>query len=114
MKFSPALAIAGLVGAAAAAHAPSTEAEPAALEKRQAINYVQNYNGNLANFRYSEYAGQYSGNWNNPSDFVIGLGWSTGSQNRVVNFNGNYQSNQGSYYAVYGWLNNPLTEYYVM
>ncbi len=101
MKFSTLLAFAGAAGAAVAGPiaSPNVEAEPATagLEKRQSINYVQNYNGNLANFKYNEGAGTYSGSWNNPSDFVIGLGWSQGTSNRVINFNGNYQSNQGSY-----------------
>lgn len=114
MKFSTVLALVGAAGAVAASPIAAPRGEGAGLEKRQSINYVQNYNGNFANFKYNEGAGTYSGSWNNPSDFVIGLGWSTGTSNRVINFNGNYQSNQGSYYAVYGWLNNPLTEYYVV
>lgn len=114
MKFSTLLVFAGAAGAAIAAPVVEGEAATANLEKRQSINYVQNYNGNLANFKYNEGAGTYSGSWNNPSDFVIGLGWSTGTSNRVINFSGSYSSNQGSYYAVYGWLNNPLTEYYVV
>lgn len=80
----------------------------------QSINYVQNYNGNLANFKYDEEAGTYSGSWNNPSDFVIGLGWSTGTSNREITFNTQYTSDQDSYLAVYGWLNEPLTEYYIV
>lgn len=78
------------------------------------INYVQNYNGNLANFVYNEAAGTYSGNWHNPSDFVIGLGWTTGTYNREITFNTQYKSDQSSYLAVYGWLNSPLTEYYIV
>lgn len=80
----------------------------------QNINYVQNYNGNLANFTYNEGAGTYSGSWNNPSDFVIGLGWSTGTYNREISFATQYNSDQSSYLAVYGWLNSPLTEYYIV
>lgn len=115
MKLSSILLFAGAAMASPIA-APAAEAqtEAAALVKRQAINYVQNYNGNVCNFKYNEYEGTYSASWNNPPDFVVGLGWSTGTGNRVINFSGNYQSNQGSYYAVYGWLNSPLTEYYVV
>ena len=66
-------AVIALAGAAFAA--PTNE-----LEKRAtAINYVQNYNGNLANFKYNQGAGTYSASWNNPGDFVVGLGWQTGS-----------------------------------
>ena len=115
MKFSTLLTfVTAAAGVAVASPIASPETEAAPLEKRQAINYVQNYNGGQANFKYNEGAGTYSASWNNPQDFVVGLGWSTGTGNRVINFNGNYNSNQGSYYAVYGWLNNPLTEYYIV
>jgi hypothetical protein len=71
-------AIAALAGIAMAA--PVAETEVADLEKRAtAINYVQNYNGNLANFKYNQGAGTYSASWNNPGDFVVGLGWTKGS-----------------------------------
>jgi endo-1,4-beta-xylanase len=80
----------------------------------KSINYVQNYNGNLANFKYNEGDGTYSGNWNHPSDFVVGLGWSTGTFDRKITFSTQYQSDQSSYLAVYGWLNSPLTEYYIV
>lgn len=43
------------------------------------LDYVQNYNGNLANFQYDQGAGTYSASWSNPGDFVVGLGWGTGS-----------------------------------
>lgn len=116
MKFTTVLALATAAGAAVASPiASSAETEAAAgLKKRQTINYVQNYNGNYANFKYNEGAGTYSASWNNPGDFVVGLGWGTGTSNRVISFSGSYSSNQGSYHAVYGWLNNPLTEYYVV
>ncbi|KAK5999803.1 hypothetical protein QM012_005209 [Aureobasidium pullulans] len=110
MKFTT--AIAALAGVAMAA--PVAETEVADLEKRATpINYVQNYNGNLANFKYNQGAGTYSASWNNPGDFVVGLGWNKGSS-RQITFKGNYQTSGSSYYAVYGWLNNPLTEYYVV
>lgn len=80
----------------------------------QSINYVQSYNGNLAKFKYNEEAGTYSGSWNNPSDFVVGLGWSTGTFDRKITFATQYRSDQSSYLAVYGWLNSPLTEYYIV
>lgn len=58
--------------------APATEV---VVAKRQSggINYVQNYNGAVANFQYNEGAGTYTANWNGDTDFVVGLGWSTGS-----------------------------------
>ncbi|SJX64348.1 probable endo-1,4-beta-xylanase A precursor [Sporisorium reilianum f. sp. reilianum] len=114
MKFAALLALAGAAGAAVASPVCNAEAPNVELVKRQSINYVQNYNGGQANFKYNQRAGTYSARWNNPQDFVVGLGWSTGTSNRVINFKGNYKANQGSYHAVYGWLNNPLTEYYVV
>ena len=39
---------------------------------QDALDYVQNYNGDLAGFTYDEGAGTYSANWNNPGDFVVG------------------------------------------
>ncbi|SNX85377.1 probable endo-1,4-beta-xylanase A precursor [Melanopsichium pennsylvanicum] len=112
MKFTTILALAGTAGAAIASPISATEA--AGVVNHQSIDYVQDYNGNLANFKYEKDAGTYSGSWNSPNDFVIGLGWRTGTGNRVINFNGNYNAKQGSYYAVYGWLKEPLTEYYVV
>ncbi|KAK5112247.1 hypothetical protein LTR62_004408 [Meristemomyces frigidus] len=97
--------------AAIAAVAGLAAASP--IEKRQALNYVQNYNGNLANFAYNEAAGTYTASWNNPGDFVVGLGWTTGAPRNIV-FSGTYTTSASSYYAVYGWLNNPLTEYYIV
>ncbi|KAK3675538.1 hypothetical protein LTR78_004621 [Recurvomyces mirabilis] len=104
MKFTT---LAALVGSAVAA--PASE-----LEKRATpLNYVQNYNGNLANFQYSLSTGHYTASWNNPGDFVIGLGWQTGSA-RAISFSGTYTTSSSSYYTVYGWLNSPLTEYYIV
>ena len=81
MKFTT--AIAALAGVAMAA--PVAETEAAGLEKRATpINYVQNYNGNMANFKYNQGAGTYSASWNNPGDFVVGLGWTKGSSRSVL------------------------------
>ncbi|KAJ9475963.1 Endo-1,4-beta-xylanase [Pseudozyma hubeiensis] len=115
MKFSTVLAFATAAGAAVASPI-STESNETTenLSKRQSINYVQNYNGNVANFKYNQGAGTYSASWNNPPDFVVGLGWSPGNGYRTVNFSGSYSTSSSSYNAVYGWLNNPLTEYYVV
>jgi len=81
MKFSGIFA--SLLACAIASPVPvAEEVETRGLEKRQAINYVQNYNGGLANFQYNEGTGGIYAKWNNPSDFVVGLGWSTGTGNR--------------------------------
>ena len=54
------------------------------LIKRQSesLDYVQNYNGNLGAFSYNQGAGQFSMYWDNGvnNDFVVGLGWRTGSK----------------------------------
>jgi endo-1,4-beta-xylanase len=70
--------------AAVAALAGSALAMPALEKRATPINYVQNYNGNLANFKYNTGAGTFSASWNNPGDFVVGLGWTTGSQRSVL------------------------------
>ncbi|KAK5111582.1 hypothetical protein LTR62_004878 [Meristemomyces frigidus] len=114
MKFTTAAA--GLMAAIGAFAAPVAIAEPEAeLEVRNpgGINYVQNYNGNVAQFKYSESAGTFSAKWNGNTDFVVGLGWSTGSA-RAITFSGSYSAaGSGSYLSVYGWLNSPQTEYYI-
>lgn len=84
MKLTSALL--ALLGSAAASPVAVTESAEQQLdhqlERRQAIGYVQNYNGNLANFKYNQGAGTFTANWNNPGDFVVGLGWNTGTANR--------------------------------
>lgn len=98
------------------------------------MNYAQNYNGQAANFTYDLERGTYSCQWNGSTNFVVGLGWDQGaarwvslkekrldtftqilSHNSNVTFNGTYQTqDSGSFYAVYGWVNDPLAEYYVV
>ncbi|TKA70215.1 Endo-1,4-beta-xylanase 1 [Friedmanniomyces simplex] len=112
MKFFAGLAGLFAVGAIAAPIA----AEEQALEARNpgGINYVQNYNGAAANFKYNEGAGTYSASWNGNTDFVVGLGWSTGAA-RSITYSASYSaSGSGSYLAVYGWVNSPQAEYYIV
>ena len=73
--------LASLLASIAAAAPMSEQASKAAIDKRNpgGIDYVQNYNGNVANFKYDESSGTYSCNWNGNTDFVVGLGWSTGT-----------------------------------
>jgi endo-1,4-beta-xylanase len=47
---------------------------------QDSLNYVQNYNGDVANFKYDQSAGTYSAQWSGSTDFVVGLGWSTGAE----------------------------------
>ncbi|GAB7324463.1 hypothetical protein MBLNU13_g08386t1 [Cladosporium sp. NU13] len=90
--------------------------ESAAVEKRNpsGIDYVQNYNGKAAGFQSNLSNGKFSLKWNSGTDVVAGLGWKTGSA-RTIKYSGNYSpGNSGSYLAVYGWINNPQAEYYVV
>ncbi|GLI79766.1 hypothetical protein PoHVEF18_008107 [Penicillium ochrochloron] len=105
-------ALAGFL--AVALSAPSTE--PGLLPRSAGINYIQNYNGNLGDFTYNEGAGTYSMYWEDgvSSDFVVGLGWSTGSSNSIT-YSASYSaSGSGSYLSVYGWVNSPQAEYYIV
>jgi len=117
MKFTKALASFLVAGAFAA---PVAEPEPkVGLVERAGpggINYVQNYNGNLGQFTYNENAGTYSMYWTQgvSGDFVVGLGWSTGAA-RSITYSATYNAaNSGSYLAVYGWINSPQAEYYIV
>ncbi|KAI4717437.1 hypothetical protein E4T48_06356 [Aureobasidium sp. EXF-10727] len=112
--------IAALVVAAIAAPVAEAEAEassPMLIERAGpgGINYVQNYNGNLGQFTYNENAGTYSMYWNNgvSGDFVVGLGWSTGAA-RSITYSSQYSASGGSYLSVYGWINSPQAEYYIV
>lgn len=51
----------------------------AAVVAQDAIDYTQDYNGDVANFKYDQSAGTYSAQWSGSTDFVVGLGWTTGS-----------------------------------
>ncbi|KAG8626650.1 hypothetical protein KVT40_005595 [Elsinoe batatas] len=109
MKFTSVLSLFAAGGALAA-----PAAEPAALETRGTLNYVQNYNGGAANFQSNLGAGTFSTRWNGNTDVVVGVGWKTGSA-RPINFKGSYSPGSSrSYLAVYGWINNPQAEYYVV
>ncbi|KAJ5703963.1 endo-1-4-beta-xylanase 3 [Penicillium malachiteum] len=102
----------GLLATALAAPA----AEPVLMPRSANINYVQNYNGNLGDFTYSESAGTFSMYWEDgvSSDFVVGLGWTTGSSSSIT-YSATYSaSGSGSYLAVYGWVNSPQAEYYIV
>ncbi|KAJ9621701.1 hypothetical protein H2203_007190 [Taxawa tesnikishii (nom. ined.)] len=115
MKFTAILS--GLLASgAAAAPAPVADEAPKVLEVRNpgGINYVQNYNGAAANFQYNEGAGTFSVKWSGSTDFVTGLGWTTGAA-RSITYSATYNAaGAGSYLAVYGWVNSPQAEYYIV
>ncbi|MBE5967700.1 MAG: 1,4-beta-xylanase [Lachnospiraceae bacterium] len=59
--------------------------------------------------------GNFSVNWTNCGNFVIGKGWGTGSASRVCNYNAGVWSPSGNgYLTLYGWTRNSLIEYYVV
>jgi endo-1,4-beta-xylanase len=113
MKFSAALV--ALVSGLGAFAAPIEDAaQPLSIEKRNpgGIDYNQNYNGAAAGYQSNLSTGKYSLKWN--SDVVAGLGWKTGSA-RAITYSGQYSpGTSGSYLAVYGWINNPQAEYYIV
>ncbi|KAK5108845.1 hypothetical protein LTR62_007735 [Meristemomyces frigidus] len=115
MKFFSTIAAACFAATAIAAPVPEADTT---IEARGpgGINYVQNYNGNLGDFIYNLNAGTYSMYWTQGvnGDFVVGLGWSAGAA-RTINFSGSYNAaSSGSYLSVYGWINSPQTEYYIV
>ncbi|KAK6442557.1 hypothetical protein LTR95_001218 [Oleoguttula sp. CCFEE 5521] len=59
-------------------------------------------------------AGTYLAKWSGNTDFVVGLGWKRGAE-RTITYSAQYSA-QGSesYLAVYGWINNPQAEYYIV
>jgi endo-1,4-beta-xylanase len=55
----------------------------------------------------------YSTSWSNIGDFTAGIGWNPGSTN-TVNFTSSVSDSSGTaLVSVYGWMTNPLVEYYV-
>jgi endo-1,4-beta-xylanase len=115
MKFTAAL-VALVSGLGAVAAPIEGAAQPMSIEKRNpgGIDYTQNYNGGAAGFQSNLGTGKFSVKWNSGTDVVAGLGWKTGSA-RQITYSGQYSpGTSGSYLAVYGWINNPQAEYYIV
>lgn len=81
-----------------------------------ATDYWQNWTdgGGTVNVTNGS-GGNFSVNWTNCGNFVVGKGWNTGSASRVVNYNAGVFSPSGNgYLTFYGWTRNSLIEYYVV
>ena len=59
----------------------------------------------------SSYAGNYAISWSGVNDVVGGKGWSTGSA-QSIGYNVGSVSGENNL-SIYGWLTNPLVEYYI-
>ncbi|QKX60684.1 uncharacterized protein TRUGW13939_07830 [Talaromyces rugulosus] len=85
------------------------------LSRRGAIDYDQDYTTD-STVSYSPTSTGFSVNWSNSQDFVVGVGWQTGTTSPIT-FGGDFSVASGSgtgLLSVYGWTTNPLVEYYVI
>jgi hypothetical protein len=76
-----------------------------------------NLSGSSADISFPQ-SGTYPGNFQitySKAAIVGGKGWATGSDTRKINFNVGYLSAASTWntVGVYGWVQNPLIEYYV-
>ncbi|MBO2942898.1 glycoside hydrolase family 11 protein [Paenibacillus sp. F411] len=81
-----------------------------------ATDYWQNWTDGGGTVNATNGAGgNYSVQWTNTGNFVVGKGWKTGTANRVVNYNAGVWAPSGNgYLTLYGWTRNSLIEYYVV
>lgn len=83
------------------------------LDRRTAINYNENYTTE-GTVNFSPSSTGFSVTWSNAYDFVVGVGWQTGT-NSPITHDGSFSVSSGTgLLSVYGWTTNPLVEYYVI
>ena len=58
--------------------------------------------------------GRYKIKWTDIGNFTAGKGWSTGKEDRVICFSGEFNGGSNGYLAVYGWTKDELIEYYIV
>jgi hypothetical protein len=58
--------------------------------------------------------GNYTTSWTGCSNFTAGKGWPTGTADRVITYSGSFNGGSNGYLAIYGWMESPLVEYYII
>ncbi|KAH8682532.1 glycoside hydrolase family 11 protein [Xylariales sp. PMI_506] len=83
------------------------------LSRRATIDYDQDYTTG-GSVSYSPSSTGFSVTWSNAQDFVVGVGWKTGTS-APISYGGTFSTSSGTgLLSVYGWTTNPLVEYYVV
>lgn len=59
-------------------------------------------------------SGNYSTTWTNVANFIGGIGWKVGKEDRSICYDGTFSGGNNGYLALYGWTRNELVEYYVV
>jgi endo-1,4-beta-xylanase len=57
--------------------------------------------------------GGYSARWSEINNWIGGKGWETGGPRRF-SYSGTFEPGRNSYLALYGWMKDPLLEYYIV